>query len=85
MEKFHNARTDDQSLVKGKTFFEVNTENAELSDIVSKIEHCDPVATKVEVNLTCGERKALDTLKTLEDIVIKKADKGTLIVRGESF
>ena len=43
MEKFHDKKSDDKSLVKGKTWFEVDTDNAELSDIVRKIERCDPV------------------------------------------
>ena len=80
MEKFHDVQTNDTSLVKGKTFFQVNTENEELKDIVSKIERCDPISKDTQMNLTCGERKALDTLKNADDVVIKKADKGNVLV-----
>ena len=80
MEKYHDIQYIDNSLVKGKTFQEVQTKNKELADISRKIENCDPVVKDVDSNLTAGERKALETLKNLDDVIIKKADKGNVMV-----
>ena len=86
MEKFHDIQSTDISLVKGKSFHEVRTKNKELSEIVSKIESCEPVSKEVSSNLTNGEKKALSDIKNFEDVVIKKADKGNvLVVMDSSF
>ena len=86
MEAFHNSTYNDESLVKEKSIYEPITKDKHLVDIINKIEHTDPLSIKYKDNLNHAERTALSELKTFDDIVIKKADKGnTLIVMDSEF
>lgn len=80
MERFHDLQSMDTSLVRGKSYLEVNTHNQELSNITKQIESCAPTTREPQQNLTRGERTALQTLKDTDDIIIKKADKGNVLV-----
>ena len=79
-EKFHGATYKDESLVKNKSKLNPSTENKELSKIIEIIDKSDPIAINKADNLTPEERNALKTLKNLDDIIIKKADKGNVLV-----
>ena len=86
MEVFHNTNYTDESLVREKSSYDPKIENKHLIDIINKIEHTDPLLTKYKDNLKPAERIALDELKTFDDIIIKKADKGnTLVVMDSEF
>ena len=60
MEKFHDSNINDISLVKEKSNLQVSTKVQELSDIIEKIEICDPVIKEVSDNLLPEERRALN-------------------------
>ena len=86
MEAFHETDYNDESIVKEKSSYEPKIKNKHLTEIISKIEHTDPLLTKYKDNLRPAERTALDELKTYDDIILKKADKGnTLIVMDSEF
>ena len=86
MEIFHDASFDDDSIVKKKSAFQPVSDNKDLNSIVEHIEHTDPIKKDYKHNLTPSERKALNELKLLDDVIIKKADKGnTIVIMNKSF
>ena len=86
MEAFHDTDYHDESLVKEKSLYEPKVKNKHLTEIINKIEHTDPPLMKYKDNLRPTERTALNELKTYDDIIVKKADKGnTLIVMDSEF
>ena len=76
METFHDKDFQDTSIVKDKSSYEPDIKNKSLTEIINKIEHTDPLLVKYKDNLRPIERAALEELKTYNDIIIKKANKG---------
>ena len=86
METFHDKDFQDTSIVKDKSSYEPDIKNKSLTEIINKIEHTDPLLVKYKDNLRPIERAALEELKTYNDIIIKKADKGnTLVIMDSDF
>ena len=86
MEAFHDTDYHDESLVKEKSLYEPKVQNKHLTEIINKIEHTDPLLNKYKDNLRPAERTALNELKTFDDVIVKKADKGnTLVVMDREF
>ena len=86
MEVFHDSTYEDDSIVKEKSSFIPISKDKHLNEIVSKIEHTEPLRVKFKDNLKPSERNALNELKAYKDIVMKKADKGnTLVVMDTEF
>ena len=67
-------------IVKEKSAQPISTKNAELQRIVEKIENIAPMPQNKSDNLSTHERNALSALKSYDDIIIKKADKGGMLV-----
>ena len=61
-------------------------QNEELSTIITRINATEPTAVHTEDNLSSTERQALLELKSTNDVIIKKADKGnTLVIMDTEF
>ena len=75
-----NSNTDD-CLVKHPSHFYPKTNNLEFGKILEIIERTDPIhVNNFQDNLSSHERTALDELKEMNDIIVKKADKGNALV-----
>ena len=80
IEKFHDTVNNDESLVKHPSQREFNTENLWLQNIVNEIEGLDPEPIKMPNNVTQAEIIALQSLKDNHEIIIKKANKTSIMV-----
>ena len=86
IEKFHDSEYHDPSLVKHPSNLNLRCQNDELSTIIARINATEPTAVRTEDNLNSSERAALLELKSANDVVIKKADKGnTLVIMDTEF
>ena len=81
--KYRDKVFDDNSLCRQKSKHNVNVEDEEMKRIIREIEKTDSAKHKTKQNLTNAERAALLELKENEDIVIKEADKGGVLVLME--
>ena len=79
-EKYHDCTFTSGALVKEKNKHYVTCTNNELKRIVEHIENIAPTKIQLEKNITPEETHALTSLKSHDDIVIKKADKGGMFV-----
>ena len=79
-EVFWESDYTNDSLVKGKSIKAIATKDNDLKKIIKEMENIDPTPTKRDENLTKEQREALKNLKSYSDIVIKKADKGGMLV-----
>ena len=79
-EKYFDCNYTNNALVKERNNNPVTCKNNELNKIIEQIENIAPQKISMERNTTHGETRALNTLKTYNDIVIKKADKGGMFV-----
>ena len=79
-EKYFDSTFTNDALVKEKSHHAVKCTNNELKRIVEQIENVAPSKIRLKKNLTQGETRALESLKSYDDIVIKKADKGGMFV-----
>lgn len=85
-EKFFDEQYIDTSIVKEKSDIEVNCSNPDLSTIINDINSLVPLQTDIKYNLSKEESNAIKELKSMNDIIIKKADKGnTLVIMDTSF
>ena len=86
IEKFADYEWEDDSLVKHRSTINVKSDEPEFVKILENIEKTDPTAVHSLDNLTKKERHALKELKETNDLIIKKADKGsTLVVMDKVF
>lgn len=86
IEKFADHEWEDDSLVKHRSTINVKCDEPEFVKILENIEKTDPTAVHSLDNLTKKERHALKELKETNDLIIKKADKGsTLVVMDKVF
>ena len=79
-EKYFNSNFTNDALVKDKNTNPVICKNNELNRICRQIEDIAPTKIDSEPNLSPEESQALKTLRSYDDIVIKKADKGGMFV-----
>ena len=79
-DKFFDCQYTNNALVKEKSHHPVASKNNELNRVVEHIENLAPQKISLEKNITQGEERALNALKTYTDIIIKKADKGGMFV-----
>lgn len=83
-EFFHGIDNNDSSIVKGKSnFTPTNGRNDFLDSVVGSIKNLPQPKKKTtfnNYNITYEERKALDSLRQREDLIIKEADKGSSVV-----
>ena len=85
-EHFADCDFEDESLVKHPSNLNIKCDEPELTRIIEKIELTDPIPINTSDNLTSSERKALKELNDMQDVVIKKADKGsTLVIMDTNF
>ena len=66
--------------MKSKSNKNVNTAIPEASNISNILEQAEPTINDVNDNLTKQKRKALKELQENQDLVIRKADKGSTLV-----
>ena len=66
--------------MKNKSNINVNTAVPELSNISNILEQIEPTINFADTNLTKQERKALEELQKDENLVIRKADEGNILV-----
>ena len=66
--------------MKSKSNKNVNTAIPEVSNISNILEQAEPTINDVNDNLTKQKRKALKELQENQDLVIRKADKGSTLV-----
>ena len=71
-EKYFNCDFKNEALVKEKSTEPVTTNNSELKQIIEQIESIAPEKITMDRNLTREETRALNSLKTYDNIVIKK-------------
>ena len=69
-----------ESPVKNKSNINANTAVPELSNISNILEQIEPTIIVADTNLTKQERKALEELQKDENLVIRKADEGNILV-----
>ena len=69
-----------ESSVKNKSNINANTAVPELSNISNILEQIEPTIIVADTNLTKQERKALEELQKDENLVIRKADEGNILV-----
>ena len=79
-EKYYNCNFTNDALVKEKNTKPVICKNNELNRMCRQIEDIAPTKIHSVPNLTPEESQALKTLRSYDDIVIKKADKGGMFV-----
>ena len=77
---FHDSNWVDESLVKAPSNVEISTENKWIKNICNKLESLEPEHINTSDNVTNAERKALEEFKNNPDIIIKKADKTSIMV-----
>ena len=79
-EKYWETNFTNDCIVKEKNTKHVWCKNSELNNIVENIENMSPMPTKLDSNISKNESEAFKQLKSHTDIVIKKADKGSIFV-----
>ena len=67
-------------LVKERSNAPIKCKNQELNKIIENIEKIPPTKKKPEFNTSKNESRALNNLKSYNDIIIKKADKGSMLI-----
>ena len=86
LNRYGNIPNTDESLCRNKSTKPIPCEEKELSNILRTIEGIEPSNQHLPDNLTAYERKALNELKTNDNIVIKEADKGGgLVIMDKKF
>ena len=78
--KYWETNFTNDCIVKEKNTKHVWCKNSELNNIVENIENMSPMPTKLDSNISKNESEAFKQLKSHTDIVIKKADKGSMFV-----
>ena len=81
-QRFCRIEYNDESLVKNKSSINVNTVIPELSNISNILEQIEPTIDDINYNLTKHERKALKKLQEYQNLVIRKADIGNILIRS---
>ena len=77
---FSDSEWIDESLVKHRSTAEIRTDNPWMKSICNKLENLEPEAKPIKDNITPGERAALEELQNKKDIIIKRADKTSIMV-----
>ena len=70
----------DINIIKNRSSLKLKCDNPDLRHIMQQIENTPRISTKNENNLSTQELEALKELKTRTAIVIKKADKGNVMI-----
>ena len=75
-EIFNDTPYEDNSLVYNPPTKPVKTDNSDLQQLITEIEHLDPNYKTFTGNLAKEERASITELRENENIILKKSDKG---------